>query len=229
MRVIHGIWAHGALCVWGEDPGLPSALRGRVRAPAPHPFACQGAELADLLAALPVPAAEAARKAAAGELTLQLPSAAGSARPLASPELDTPGAFGFLTETGPLLAGAGFGVLLPYSVRKARLGLKLTTRSLTPSGPAVTAPKFGLGDLVDFRYDVAVGDQLDDAHMRAALKFLARNQPGTMAAGDVLAAGLGSVSGRRPGSPRICGSTCTTAPTGWTRSRCPPRWPRLTW
>ena len=28
-------------------------------------------------------------------------------------EMDTPGAFRFLKETGPLLAGAGFGVLLP--------------------------------------------------------------------------------------------------------------------
>ena len=23
MRVIHGIWAHGALCLWAEDPDLP--------------------------------------------------------------------------------------------------------------------------------------------------------------------------------------------------------------
>ena len=44
-------------------------------------------------------------------------------------ELDAPGAFRFLKETGPLLSGAGFGVLLPDWVRKARLGLKLTTRS----------------------------------------------------------------------------------------------------
>ena len=43
--------------------------------------------------------------------------------------LDTPGAFRFLRETGPLLSGAGFGVLLPDWARKARLGLKMTTRS----------------------------------------------------------------------------------------------------
>ena len=131
-------------------------------------------------------------------------------------ELDTPGAFRFLKETGPLLAGAGFGVLLPDWVRKARLGLKLTTRSQSPSGTSVTGPKFGLGDLVNFRYDVAVGDEaldpaelaelarlkvplvrlrgqwveLDDAHLKAALKFLERNQAGTMTAADALAAGL---------------------------------------
>ena len=131
-------------------------------------------------------------------------------------ELDTPGAFRFLKETGPLLAGAGFGVLLPDWVRKARLGLKLTTRSQSPSGTSVTGPKFGLDDLVSFRYDVAVGDEaldpaelaelarlkvplvrlrgqwveLDDAHLKAALKFLERNQAGTMTAADALAAGL---------------------------------------
>jgi SNF2 family DNA or RNA helicase len=133
-------------------------------------------------------------------------------------ELDTAGAFRFLKETGPLLAGAGFGVLLPDWVRRARLGLKLTTRSQTPSATSVTGAKFGLGDLVDFRYDVAVGDQvidpaelaelarlkvplvrlrgqwveLDEAHLEAALKFLERQQAGTMTAGDALLAGLGT-------------------------------------
>jgi SNF2 family DNA or RNA helicase len=132
-------------------------------------------------------------------------------------DLDTPGAYRFLKETGPLLAGAGFGVLLPDWVRKSRLGLKLTTRSQTPSSSSVTGARFGLGDLVDFRYDVAVGDEaldpaelaelarlkvplvrlrgqwveLDDAHLKAALKFLERNQAGTMTAADALAAGLG--------------------------------------
>ena len=47
--------------------------------------------------------------------------------------LDTAGAFRFLKETGPLLSGAGFGVLLPDWARKARLGLKLTSRSRAAS------------------------------------------------------------------------------------------------
>ena len=131
-------------------------------------------------------------------------------------ELDTAGAFRFLKETGPLLSGAGFGVLLPDWVRKARLGLKLTTRSQSSSATSVTGAKFGLGDLVDFRYDVAVGDEaldpaelaelarlkvplvrlrgqwveLDDAHLKAALKFLERSRDGTMTAADALAVGL---------------------------------------
>ena len=40
--------------------------------------------------------------------------------------------------------------------------------------------------------------ELDDAHVRAALKFLARNQPGVMPAGDALAAGLGGAGAEVP-------------------------------
>ena len=133
-------------------------------------------------------------------------------------ELDTPGAFRFLKETGPLLSGAGFGVLLPDWVRKARLGLKLTTRSRsTPASAGAAAARFGLGDagrlplrrgrrrqaldpdelaelarlkipLVRLRGQWV---ELDDAHLKAALKFLERTQAGTMSAADALAAGLG--------------------------------------
>ena len=130
--------------------------------------------------------------------------------------LDTEEAFGFLRQAAPLLSGAGFGVLLPDWVRRSRLGLKLTTRSRRASNGSVTDPKFGLSDLVDFRYDLAVGDQeldpgelaelarlkvplvrlrgqwveLDDRHLRAALRFLERSQSGTMRASDALLAGL---------------------------------------
>src|SRR5512135_3051408 len=104
MRVIHGVWAHGlsnhgALCLWAEDPDLPprpAAAPPGVHLPRPHPFACQAAELADLLAGSPgsggTPAGDAARKAVHDELTLQLPSAGGG--PLASPELVRPEAPG---------------------------------------------------------------------------------------------------------------------------------------
>ncbi len=142
---------------------------------------------------------------------LRTPTPAGAA-------LDTGGAFRFLKETAPLLSGAGFGVLLPDWARKTRLGLRLTTRSRAPAGQAAAAaePRFGLTDLVDFRYELAVGDQvldpdelaelarlkiplvrvrgqwveLDDAHLQAALRFLERRRAGTMTAGDALLAGL---------------------------------------
>ena len=110
MRVIHGVWAHGALCLWAEDPDLPprpAAAAPGVHLPRPHPFASQAAELADLLASSAVPAgpastaaSDAVRKAVHDELTLRLPSAGGG--PLASPELVRP-------EAPPRPAAAGPG------------------------------------------------------------------------------------------------------------------------
>jgi len=141
--------------------------------------------------------------------------------------LDTAGALGFLRETGPLLSGAGFGVLLPDWARKARLGLKLTTRtSSTGTSASGRQSQFGMQDLVSFRYDLALGDdvltreelaelarlkvplvrvrgqwvELDDRHLKAALKFLERGgTSGTMTAaevlGSVLGPGLGGTGG----------------------------------
>ena len=133
--------------------------------------------------------------------------------------LDTTGALDFLRETGPLLSGAGFGVLLPDWARKARLGLKLTARSSSSGSSASARPsQFGLEDLVSFRYDLAVGDEalsaeelaelarlkvplvrirgqwveLDDRHLEAALKFLERKQSGTMTVAEVLGATIGA-------------------------------------
>jgi len=217
-----------------EPAGPPAAPAGEAQSAAGPwrvEFALQSADDPSLIvSAADVWAGHGAGLAADRDPVEELLAGLGAAAPLfgeledalreAAParlELDTAGAFRFLKETGPLLAGAGFGVLLPDWVRKARLGLKLTTRSQTPSGASVAGAKFGLGDLVDFRYDVAVGDQaldpaelaelarlkvplvrlrgqwveLDDAHLKAALKFLQRQQSGTMTAADALTAGLG--------------------------------------
>jgi SNF2 family DNA or RNA helicase len=135
--------------------------------------------------------------------------------------LDTTGALEFLRETGPLLSGAGFGVLLPDWARRARLGLKLTARSSSGgSSASARQSQFGMEDLVSFRYDLAVGDEvlsaeelaelaslkvplvrirgqwveLDDQHLKAALKFLERKQSGTMTAAEVLSATIGGAS-----------------------------------
>jgi SNF2 family DNA or RNA helicase len=135
-----------------------------------------------------------------------------------SVELGTRQALQFLKETGPMLAGAGFGVLLPDWVRKSRLGLKLTTRSrsATTSAAGAADPRFGLRDVIDFRYQLAVGDdaldeaelaelarlkiplvrlrgqwvELDERHLQAALKFLERRGSGTMTSGEAVLAGL---------------------------------------
>jgi SNF2 family DNA or RNA helicase len=191
-----------------EDPSL--------MVPAADLWAGEGAVFTGLAPGDPIEELLAGLGAAA-RLFAELEDALREPAP-AQVELDTPGAFRFLKQTGPLLSGAGFGVLLPDWVRKARLGLKLTTRSRGTSGSSVTAPKFGLGDLVDFRYEAAVGGQpldpadlaelarlkvplvrlrgqwveLDEAHVQAALRFLERNRSGTMSGADALLAGLGA-------------------------------------
>jgi SNF2 family DNA or RNA helicase len=153
---------------------------------------------------------------AAARLFPALDGALREAAPTRVP-LDTAEALRFLREEGSLLAGAGFGVLLPDWARKARLGLKLTTRSSSAaSSPSARQSAFGLADLVEFRYDLAVGDQvlsagelaelaalkvplvrvrgqwveLDDRQLKAALKFLERKRSGTMTAGEALLAGV---------------------------------------
>jgi SNF2 family DNA or RNA helicase len=115
--------------------------------------------------------------------------------------------------------------MLPDWVRRSRLGLKLTTRSRTAAAPgSATAPKFSLADLVDFRYELAIGDQtldpaelaelarlkvplvrlrgqwveLDERHLKAGLQFLERGGAGVMTAGDALQAGLGVSAGDLP-------------------------------
>jgi SNF2 family DNA or RNA helicase len=139
--------------------------------------------------------------------------------------LDTAGALRFLRDTASLLAGAGFSVLLPDWARKARLGLKLTTRSSSSAGsPSARQSTLGLADLVEFRYDLAVGDQvlsadeldelaamkvplvrirgqwveLDERHLKAALKFLERGRSGTMTAAEALAASVHGAAGEVP-------------------------------
>ena len=133
--------------------------------------------------------------------------------------LDTAGALAFLRETGPLLSGAGFGVLMPDWARRARLGLKLTARSASGgASPSGRQSQFGMQDLVSFRYDLALGDdvlsreelaelarlkvplvrvrgqwvELDDRHLKAALKFLETGRSGTMTAAEVLGVALGA-------------------------------------
>ena len=99
MLVIHGIWARGALCLWAEDARLPArtpeSLDGgpggrRSRAPRPHPFAADPETIAGALASLGDAAGEAARQAAADELTVWLPSAPDGPQP--APELIRPAA-----------------------------------------------------------------------------------------------------------------------------------------
>ena len=80
MRVIHGVWARGALRLWGKDPDRSAARRDRGLAP--HLFACQAADLVEeMLAGL----------GAAARLFGELEDALRKPAPIVV-ELDTPGA-----------------------------------------------------------------------------------------------------------------------------------------
>ena len=215
----------GAPGDWRVEFALQSTDDPSLMMPAADVWA--GASTAGLAAGIQHPEEELL--AGLGRAARLFPELDGALRTAAPAEvtLDTEGAFGFLRQAAPLLSGAGFGVLLPDWVRKSRLGLKLTTRSTQTSGGSVTDPKFGLQDLVEFRYDLAVGDQeldpeeldelarlkvplvrlrgqwveLDDRHLRAALRFLERSRSGTMRASDALLAGLhGAGSGLPDGT-----------------------------
>ncbi|MEH1169508.1 DEAD/DEAH box helicase [Micromonospora sp. CPCC 205539] len=87
-------------------------------------------------------------------------------------ELDVEGAHRFLSEGAPVLHAAGFGVLLPswWQRPSARLGARLRARSRTAPGTVAGADAgVGLDALVDYRWEVALGDQPLSAEELAAL------------------------------------------------------------
>ncbi|MEH0842196.1 DEAD/DEAH box helicase [Micromonospora sp. CPCC 205711] len=90
-------------------------------------------------------------------------------------ELDAEGAHRFLRDGAPVLHAAGFGVLLPswWQRPSTRLGARLQARSRTAPGTvASTSGGLGLDALVDYRWEVALGDQTIGADELAALAEL---------------------------------------------------------
>ncbi|MBC7560803.1 MAG: DEAD/DEAH box helicase [Dermatophilaceae bacterium] len=82
-----------------------------------------------------------------------------TARP-SSLTLDAEGAHGFLSEAAPILLAAGFGVLLPgwWTNPAMRLGAKLSVSTPSQPGSAEARAVIGREGLVDFRWDLAVGE-----------------------------------------------------------------------
>jgi len=127
--------------------------------------------------------------------------------------LDTEGAYHFLSTAAALLDEAGFGVLLPsWWDRRRKLGLALS--AYTPvDGVVAKASRFGRNQLVEFRWELAVGDDtltedeiaalaatkaplirlrgqwvaVDPEQLRRGLEFLARTPTGRQTAAEILA------------------------------------------
>jgi SNF2 family DNA or RNA helicase len=140
------------------------------------------------------------------------------ARPAAL-ELDAAGAHRFLREAAPRLAAGGFGVLLPswWDRRRDRLGMRLTARPAAQSQAAARSAGLGLETLVDYRWELALGEEpltaeelaelarlkvplvrmrgqwveLDPERLAEGLAFLERRGAGVMPAPEALRVGLG--------------------------------------
>jgi SNF2 family DNA or RNA helicase len=134
------------------------------------------------------------------------------ARPCAL-DLDADGARHLLSTAAPALDEAGFGVLLPaWWDRRRRLGLVLSAH--TPvDGVVARKAKFGKGQLMEFRWRLAVGDDtltddeiaalaatkaplvrlrgqwvaVDPDQLKRGLDFLKRGPAGQKTAADILA------------------------------------------
>ncbi|MGH7765247.1 MAG: DEAD/DEAH box helicase, partial [Candidatus Dormibacteraceae bacterium] len=134
--------------VWASGPGL-SVLGGVVHQP-------EEALLADL--------------GRAARLWPQLEAALDAPRPTRM-RLDTAGAHHFLKEVAPTLVQAGLGVMLPswWQQRSARIGVRAKTSGRGDAGVGL----LGLEGLVDYRWQLAIGDEdlsTDDLRQLAALK-----------------------------------------------------------
>ncbi len=128
-------------------------------------------------------------------------------------DLDADGAYHFLSDVAPLLDEAGFGVLLPsWWDRRRRLGLAVSA-STPVDGVVETVPRFGRDQLIDFRWELAVGDDtltedeinalsqtkaplirlrgqwvaVDPEQLRRGLEFLKANPTGQASLGKILA------------------------------------------
>src|SRR6516165_6377148 len=127
-------------------------------------------------------------------------------------DLDADGAYKFLSVAAHALDEAGFGVLLPsWWNRRRRLGLTASAHTQA-DGVVAKAGKFGKDQLMEFRWQLAVGDDtlseeeiaalaqtkaplvrlrgkwvaVDPDQLRRGLEFLSRNKAGRATAGEIL-------------------------------------------
>jgi SNF2 family DNA or RNA helicase len=144
-------------------------------------------------------------------------------------ELDAAGAYRFLREAAPALMATGFGVLLPswWDRNRARLGMRLTARPAAQAQAAAKSAGLGLETLIDYRWELALGEEpltaeelaelarlkvplvrlrgqwveLDPERLARSLAFLERHGAGAMPASEALRMGVGLEGGPVPALP----------------------------
>jgi SNF2 family DNA or RNA helicase len=131
--------------------------------------------------------------------------------------LDADGAYHFLSTAAPLLDEAGFGVLLPsWWDRRRKLGLAVSA-STPVDGVVGGTRRFGRDQLVDFHWELAIGDEtltedeitalaetkaplirlrgqwvaVDPDQLRRGLDFLAKNPTDQATTAEILALAAG--------------------------------------
>ncbi len=151
--------------------------------------------------------------------------------------LDTDGAYHFLSTAAPLLDEAGFGVLLPsWWDRRRKLGLALSAHTPIDGVVGKKKSKFGRDQLVEFRWELAVGDDtltedeiaalaetkaplirlrgqwvaVDPEQLRRGLEFLAREPTGQATAAEILA-----LAARHPDDADTPLAVTTVRADGW--------------
>ncbi len=86
--------------------------------------------------------------------------------------LDTTGAHEFLTEKAWLLEQAGFGVLLPAWWSRKGTKLRLSARAVVKSPKMTSLSELSLNQILNFKWEVALGDQkLTLAELKALAKL----------------------------------------------------------
>jgi SNF2 family DNA or RNA helicase len=204
----------GAEQVWRDDPAMTAFGR--------HAQAPQEALLAEL--------------GRASRLWPELDDALRTAAP-AGLTMDTQQADKFLRGPAALLAQAGFGVLLPSVWRAGNIGLKLTATSSGTPGTGGGTSAAGSASLVDYRWEIAVGDQVltraeldelakakaplvrlrgqwvevDQSGLRTALGFVDSRAAGQMTVQDLVRTGLAN-HGQQADLPVV-----DLEATGWLR------------
>ncbi|WP_425058861.1 RNA polymerase-associated protein RapA [Sporomusa carbonis] len=149
--------------------------------------------------------------------------------------VDTAGAYAFLTETASLLEQAGFGLLAPAWWTKRGAGVRLAAKARVKSPALQAGGGLSLDNIVDFNWEISLGDEvlsaaelealvnlksplvkirgqwveLNGAQLQSALEYWRRRGAQSMTAREAVRMALGAA--KTPGDMAFAG----VAAEGW--------------